>query len=82
MKYKTIFGFSLMAVLSLSAADLRESTLVQVVNEVKVAPPQAAGRLLTVTLATLAPLKLLSTVSAELVQRGVLTRAVPSERDP
>lgn len=43
MKYK-ILGFSLLAVLSLGAADLRESTLVQVVNEVKVAPPQAAEK--------------------------------------
>ena len=44
MKYKTILGIFSLAALSLSAADLRESTLVQVVNEVKVAPPQAAEK--------------------------------------
>jgi hypothetical protein len=44
MKYKIIFGIFSLAALSLSAADLRESTLVQVVNEVKVAPPQAAEK--------------------------------------
>jgi hypothetical protein len=41
MKLKFFFGFSLLAAVSMGAADLRESTLVQVVNEVKVAPPQA-----------------------------------------
>ena len=44
MKYKFFCGLSLLAMLSLKAADLRESTLVQVVNEVKVAPPQAAEK--------------------------------------
>ncbi len=44
MKYKTLWGFFLLATFSLGAADLRESTLVQVVNEVKVAPPQAAEK--------------------------------------
>lgn len=44
MKFKTLFGISLLAVFSLGAAELRESTLVQVVNEVKVAAPQAAEK--------------------------------------
>ncbi len=44
MKTKILFGIFSLAALSLSAADLRESTLVQVVNEVKVAPPQAAEK--------------------------------------
>ena len=45
MKNKFFYlGVSLLAALALRAADLRESTLVQVVNEVKVAPPQAAEK--------------------------------------
>src|SRR5436309_2916772 len=44
MKHKSLVGISLLAALSLGAAELRESTLVQVVNEVKVAPPQAAEK--------------------------------------
>ena len=44
MKRKIPFGMTLLAAISLSAADLRESTLVQVVNEVKVAPPQATEK--------------------------------------
>ena len=44
MKSKTILGFVFLTTLSLPAADLRESTLVQVVNEVKIAPPQAAEK--------------------------------------
>jgi hypothetical protein len=43
MKINAVLGVSLLAV-SLGAAELRESTLVQVVNEVKVAPPQAAEK--------------------------------------
>jgi len=44
MKPKTLLGMLLLGALSLSAADLRESTLVQVVNEVKIAPPQVAEK--------------------------------------
>jgi len=44
MKRKSLVGISLLAALSLSAAELRESTLVQVVNEVKLAAPQAAEK--------------------------------------
>lgn len=44
MKRNTLWVFSLFITFSLVAADLRESTLVQVVNEVKVAPPQAAEK--------------------------------------
>jgi hypothetical protein len=44
MKGKSLLGISLLAAWSLHAAELRESTLVQVVNEVKVAPPQAAEK--------------------------------------
>src|SRR5437764_5827091 len=44
MKRKSLIGISLLAALSLSAAELRESTLVQVVNEVKVAAPQSAEK--------------------------------------
>lgn len=44
MKHKVLLGVSFLAAISLGAADLRESTLVQVVNEVKVAPPQAAEK--------------------------------------
>src|SRR5205085_11231852 len=44
MKHKILFGICLLAALSLRAAELRESRLVQVVNEVKVAPPQAAEK--------------------------------------
>jgi hypothetical protein len=44
MKKKTLLGISLLAAVSLNAAELRESTLVQVVNEVKVAPPQTAEK--------------------------------------
>lgn len=44
MKQTFFLGLALLAAASLSAADLRESTLVQVVNEVKVAPPQAAEK--------------------------------------
>lgn len=44
MKLTSIFGSSLLVVVSLGAADMRESTLVQVVNEVKVAAPQAAEK--------------------------------------
>lgn len=44
MKRKSLLGISLLAALSLNAAELRESTLVQVVNEVKVASPQAAEK--------------------------------------
>jgi hypothetical protein len=44
MKHKVLLGLSVFAAVSLGAADLRESTLVQVVNEVKVAPPQAAEK--------------------------------------
>lgn len=44
MKQKTLLGLVLLAAVSLGAADLRESTLVQVVNEVKVAPPQVAEK--------------------------------------
>jgi hypothetical protein len=43
MKLKFVLSASLIAV-SLIAADLRESTLVQVVNEVKLAAPQAAEK--------------------------------------
>ena len=43
MKLKFLLSISLAAV-SLGAAELRESTLVQVVNEVKVAAPQAAEK--------------------------------------
>jgi hypothetical protein len=43
MKINAVSGIFLLAV-SLGAAELRESTLVQVVNEVKVAPPQAAEK--------------------------------------
>jgi len=44
MKHKVLLGLSFLAAVSLGAADLRESTLVQVVNDVKVAPPQAAEK--------------------------------------
>ncbi|HWN96908.1 MAG TPA: FecR domain-containing protein [Methylomirabilota bacterium] len=44
MKHKGLFGICLVIAGSMGAADLRESTLVQVVNEVKVAPPQAAEK--------------------------------------
>jgi hypothetical protein len=44
MKHKILWGFVWLAAVSLSAADLRESTLVQVVNEVKVAPAQAGEK--------------------------------------
>jgi hypothetical protein len=44
MKRITLWASSLLLTLSLSAAELRESTLVQVVNEVKVAPPQAGEK--------------------------------------
>jgi hypothetical protein len=46
-----------------------------------VAPAQAAGRLLTVTLTTLPALRLLITPTGELVHRGVVTRAAPRDRD-
>lgn len=45
-----------------------------------VAPPQALGRLLTVTLTTELPERLLVTVVALVVQRGTLTLAAPSVR--
>ncbi len=44
MNYKTLSQLFLLSAFSLGAADLRESTLIQVVNEVKVAPPQAAEK--------------------------------------
>jgi ferric-dicitrate binding protein FerR (iron transport regulator) len=44
MKNKALLGISLLAAVSVNAAELRESTLVQVVNEVKVAPPQTAEK--------------------------------------
>ena len=44
MKGKRLFGICLVITGSLGAADLRESTLVQVVNEVKVAPAGAAEK--------------------------------------
>lgn len=44
MKKKTLTGLVLLAAFTLQAADLRESTLVQVVNEVKIAPQQAAEK--------------------------------------
>jgi hypothetical protein len=44
MKKIVPLGISLLAAVHLGAADLRESTLVQVVNEVKLAPPQAAEK--------------------------------------
>jgi hypothetical protein len=44
MKWKCLIGFFSLAAVLLPAADLRESTLVQVVNEVKLAPPQAAEK--------------------------------------
>jgi hypothetical protein len=44
MKRKSLVGISLLAALSLHAADLRESRLVQIVNEVKIAPPQTAEK--------------------------------------
>jgi hypothetical protein len=44
MKGKILFGILLAIAVSAIAADLRESTLVQVVNEVKVAPPQAGEK--------------------------------------
>jgi hypothetical protein len=44
MKKKTLTGLALLAAFTLQAADLRESTLVQVVNEVKIAPLQATEK--------------------------------------
>ena len=44
MKPEILFAIVLVVAASLGAAELRESTLVQVVNEVKVAPPQAAEK--------------------------------------
>ena len=44
MKHKVLWGISFLTAVSLGAADLRESTLVQVVNEVKVSPPQTAEK--------------------------------------
>ena len=44
MKRTTLWVLSSFLTLALSAADLRESKLVQVVNEVKVAPPQAGEK--------------------------------------
>ncbi len=44
MKRKLYWGIVLAGALSTEGADLRESTLVQVVNEVKVAAPQAAEK--------------------------------------
>jgi hypothetical protein len=44
MKQRILLSALLLAAIPLCAADLRESTLVQVVNEVKVAPPQAGEK--------------------------------------
>lgn len=44
MKSKLIVGTLVLTALCVRAADLRESTLVQVVNEVKIAPPQVAEK--------------------------------------
>src|SRR5215203_742960 len=44
MKSKLILGTLALTALCLHAADLRESTLVQVVNEVKISPPQVAEK--------------------------------------
>ena len=44
MKYTALWGISFIVALSMNAAELRESTLVQVVNEVKIAPPQTAEK--------------------------------------
>jgi hypothetical protein len=44
MKRNALFALTLCAALAATAADLRESTLVQVVNEVKIIPPNAAEK--------------------------------------
>ena len=44
MKARNLLGLAMLAALPLGAAELRESTLVQVINEVKIAPPQAAEK--------------------------------------
>ena len=44
MKQRKLLSALLLAAIPLCAADLRESTLVQVINEVKVAPPQGAEK--------------------------------------
>jgi hypothetical protein len=58
MKNKILVGLSLLAACALGAAELRESTLVQVVNEVKVAPPQTPEKEAKVNDAVHAPDKI------------------------